>query len=187
MKDVSEFHSVANPWMSQYVAFIADVPPGLTLKTGHVFISFMWVCSRQTLLAYTALSDLVPLMEIRCSLWGRNWSLIIICRPCHNSDSRRPLTAETWIQFLASAYERCVGKSGTGTSFSLSILVFLHQYHMIFINTSVLPEGQTDESWEPSTKRNALTEIMEHRTENCFDLCSFFKSLTVGHHECHQR
>jgi len=48
----------------------------------------------------------------------------------------------------------------------------------------MLPEVQTDEVSEPSTKRNALTKIVECQTENYFDV---LKGLAVGQHECHQR
>jgi hypothetical protein len=39
-------------------------------------------------------------------------------------------------------------------------------------DTLLLPDGQTDEASESSTKRNALTKIVERRTENYFDVCS---------------
>ena len=39
-------------------------------------------------------------------------------------------------------------------------------------DTAMLPEGQTDEASEPSTKRNTHTEIVERRTENYFDVCT---------------
>jgi hypothetical protein len=44
--------------------------------------------------------------------------------------------------------------------------------------TLMLPAGQTAEASEPSTKRNAPTEIVESRTENYFDVFSVEKLVS---------
>jgi len=47
MKDMSEFHSAATTGTSQYKAFIAGVPSGLPLKSGHVFMCVVWIYGKK--------------------------------------------------------------------------------------------------------------------------------------------
>ena len=80
MKDVSEFHSAATTGTSLYIAFIAGVPAGLPLKTGHVYKCSVWIASRHIIFLYSIKRFDFPngntLFSVR---W--KWSLITICRP----------------------------------------------------------------------------------------------------------
>jgi hypothetical protein len=70
--------------------------------------------------------------------------------------SRHLVIAEDYSRCQANPCETGGGKSGIGTGFSSSILVFLlsvsfHQFSIpVFIYMPFLPEGQTVKVWKPS-------------------------------------
>jgi len=55
--------------------------------------------------------------------------------------------------------------------FCFPLSVSFYQCCIIIIYTFLLPEGQTDEAWEPSKKSNAVTEIGKHWTFTFFSVC----------------
>jgi len=92
--------------------------------------------------------------------------------------SRRPLTTEARLQSQVSPLRFVVGTMALGQvllpalQFPLSAS-FQQQCSLVFVCMLLLPEGQTGESWKPSTKQCAFVNLRA-ADRKVFLLCLIF-------------
>jgi hypothetical protein len=78
--------------------------------------------------------------------------------------NRRPLAVEDWVLSRVNTFGIHGGKSGTGTEFSLSYLVFLCQYYSkLASHTYISPGGLTESLLAGAVQRRNLPIDMNKR------------------------